>query len=94
MALFVVTFFAADDDVVFGAFPAARDGDQMVHGEQLFRELLAAVITKAGPDLLPPPLGRAQLFCLGAFAFDVFGIGKSVKHGLVYHGRRVLIHTL
>lgn len=62
----------------------------MVHRQKLFRELLATVVTETVSDLLLPPLSAPELLGLGAFALDVFGVGKPVKHALVYHGNRVL----
>ncbi len=80
-----VTFFriavlAGNDAVLFRAHAAASDRHEMIHGQELFREFLATVIASAVADLLAPPLALPQLFGLRAFALNVFGIGKSMKH--------------
>ncbi len=54
--LFRVAFFAGRYAVALRAFAAASHGDNMVHGELFSPEFLAAIMAKALPQEVLPPL--------------------------------------
>ena len=67
----VVTFFAAGDEVAAITATAARDRDEMVHGQFIGREFFSAVMANSPGQLVFPP-GRLSNFpCLFPFAPDM-----------------------
>lgn len=93
MTLVTVAGFAAGNAVFLGAFAAAGNGNEVIHGHLGGRKLGPAVMTYAGPDLLFPPLRLAKLAGLGLFSFLVFGRcrGKEIHKAGFYLVRIVVV---
>ena len=67
----VVTFLAGRYDIALCGFSAPRKGDDMVHGEILWRCRLSAIMAFAFGASSFPPLGLAQIPGLVFFSFKV-----------------------
>ena len=72
MLFLVIARFARRHDVAFGAFAAAHDRDNVVHGELARRDLVAAVVALTGRSPPLPPLRLAQLLGFLTLAPDLF----------------------
>ena len=66
-----VAGFAAGHHVTPGAFTAARDRDDVIHGQLFGRDCVPAVVTFTFCHPAFPPLGLPELPGLTAFALQV-----------------------
>ena len=66
-----VAGFAARHHIAPGAFAAARNRDDVIHGQRFGRGCASAIMTFAFGHPALPPLGLPQLPGLAAFSFYV-----------------------
>ena len=68
MAFFGIAVFATGNTIVFGGFPPANDGNQMIHGELRARKLFFAVVAETFSQNLLPPSALPQFSSFGFFS--------------------------
>jgi hypothetical protein len=78
-ALFGIAVFAAGNAIIFAAFSASTNGNQVIHGQFFRQEFPLAVIADPFADLLPPPRTLPQFTGFGLFLFLVLGRGWNIE---------------